>query len=159
MKNLVLLSIISFLLITDGVRNDYIRIEYVGNVDKTMRVLWISKKKLPVSERIVTVEYDQYGLNCIVNNDEFLYIKKTINSTKHKTFEKKDYNGFKITICENDTDICYFISRGNSNTLFLKANAYLKHQKRNKELIYELKILRTGNVFDDSGKYIGGYIR
>jgi hypothetical protein len=142
---------------TDGVTNDYIRIEYIGNSDKPMRVLWISKNPLPHSEQIVTVEADDHGYNCVVRNDEFLFIKKTIDSTTHQLFEEKDHNGFKITIHENDADIYYFITRKNSTSLFLKTSAYLRQQKENKKLIDELYYLRTSHVYDDSGNYIGGY--
>jgi hypothetical protein len=129
MKNLVVLSIIFMFFMTDGATNDYIRIEYVGDSDQPMRVLWISKKPLIRSEQIVTV-YDTPGYDCIVRDDEFLFIEKAIDSTTHKSFENKDYNGFKITIHENDTDTYYFISRKNSTSLFLKTSAYLEPGKK-----------------------------
>jgi len=143
--------------ITDGVTNDYIRIEYEGNSLQPMRVLWISKKPLLRSEQIVTVESDSHGYNCVVRNDEFLFIENVIDSTVHKSFEKTDYNGFKITIHENDVDIYYFIARKNSTSLFLKASAYLEPEEENKKLIYELYVLRKSHVYDDAGNYIGGY--
>jgi hypothetical protein len=129
MKNLVILSIISVFFMIDGLTNDYIRIEYMGNSLKPMRVLWISKNPMPRSEKIITVVSDSYGYNGIVSNDEFLFIKKTINSTVHKPVEKKDHNGFKITIHENDADVYYFITRKNSDSLFFKTSAYLKHKE------------------------------
>ena len=138
---------------TDGATNDYIRIEYVGNSDQPMRVLWISKKPLLRSEQIVTV-YDTHGFNCIVRDDEFLFIEKAIDSTTHKLFENKDYNGFKITIHENETDIYYFISRKNSTSLLLKTSAYLEARDENKQLVYELNHLRKSHVYDDKGNRI-----
>ena len=154
---IAILSILFFSLFINGAKNDYIRIEYIGNSDKPMRVLWISKTLLPDSEQIVTVFGDSHGYNCVVRNDEFVFIKKAINPTVHKSFEEKDHNGFKITIHKNDTDICYFITRKNSTSLFLKMSAYLKHRKENKKLIYELYVQRKSHVYDDHGNYIGGY--
>ncbi len=146
----------SFFLITDGIKNDYIRFEYVGSANKQMHVIYISKKPISHSDQIITIESDDMTFNYIVYNNEYLFIKKAINSTAHKIFEEKDNNGFKITFREKDSLVSYFITRKNSNSLFLKANAYLKHRKKNKDLIHALYILRIGNVFDDSGRYIGG---
>ncbi len=134
---------------TYGVKNDNIRIEYVGDADKPMYVIWISKKPIPESQMIITVEYDDHWYDCTVHDDEYLYMKKVINSTTHKMFEEKDYNGFKITIHENDSDTYYFIRRKISDSFFLKTVAYLKSRKRNKDLIQYLNNLRLGNVFPD----------
>jgi hypothetical protein len=157
MKSLVILSTIFMFLMTGGVTNDFIRIEYEGNSFKPMRILWISKKPLLRSEQIVTVDTDSPGYDCVVNEDEFLFIEKAIDSTTHKLFEEKDHNGFKITIHENDADIYYFITRKNSTSLFLKMSAYLEPREENKKLIYELDVQRKSHVYDDSGNFIGGY--
>jgi hypothetical protein len=142
---------------TYGVKNDNIRIEYVGDANKPMYVIWISKNPLPESQMIITIEYDQQWYDYTVHDDEYLFINNVINSTTHKIFQEKDYNGFKITIHENAAETYYFIKRKNSDSFFLKTIAFLKHRKRNKDLIQYLNILRLGNVFDDSGNYVGGY--
>jgi hypothetical protein len=143
---LAILSVLFFSQLNNRVENDYIQIEYVGDSNHPMPVIWISKKPIPWSERIVTIEYDMPGGNYLVHNNEFVFIKNTITSTTHKTFEEKDYNGFKITLHENDSLVSYFITRKNSNLLFFKANAYLKSDQRNKELILALTQLRLSNV-------------
>lgn len=147
MKNITLISMIFFSLLTNAEKNDYIRIEYAGDADKPMKVIYISKKPIPDSEQVMTIEYDLAPFNYIVYNNEFLFIKKAINSTLKKTFEEKDYNGFKITFRENDSLVSYFITRKNSNSLFLKINTYLKSHQRNKSLILALTGLRLSNVF------------
>jgi hypothetical protein len=144
------MSIVVFSLFISRVKNDYIRIEYAGDTNKPMNVIYISKKPIPRSEQIMTIEYSFLPYNYIVNDEEYLFVKKTVNSTIHKTFEEKDYNGFKITIRENNhLDSC-FITRKNSDSLFLKVDAYLKNHKRNKDLISALTKLRTSNVFPEN---------
>jgi hypothetical protein len=147
MKNIVVLSFVFFIALTNGVKNDYIRIEYAGNTDKLMTAVYISKKPIPRPEMIMTIPYDDLPENYIVYNKEFLFIKKAINSTTKKASEEKDYNGFKITIRENNALDSCFITRQNSNSLFLKINAYLKNNKRNKDLISRVTNLRRMNVF------------
>lgn len=147
MKNIGILSIILFLLCSNIVKEDYIAIEYVGSANKPMPVVYISKKTLPRSEQIVTIEYDDLPQDYIVSGDEFAFIKKTINATSNKFYEEKDYNGFKITIrVSNCSNSCY-ITRENSNSLFLEINRYLRKNKRNKDLISKLTVLRKSNVF------------
>lgn len=133
----------------DSVKNDYIEFEYRGDANKPMYVIWIGKKPLIESDMVDYIEYDDHGLDFTVHNDEYLFLKKTIDSARHKTFEEKDYNGFKIHFRENGAYKYYFIRRKDSNALFLKAAAYLKHHKRNNDLIDYLNILRLGNVFPD----------
>jgi hypothetical protein len=143
-KNIAILSILFISLLTGRVKNDYISIEYIGDGSKPINVTYISTKPLPYSEETTTVVYSDLPENYIVNNNEFLSIKKQIISTSRKTFEKKDYNGVKISIRENNTIASYFITQKNSNSLFPKINTYLKHHKRNEALIYQLKcFIRT----------------
>ena len=143
-KNIAILSILFFSLLTYRVKSDYISIEYFGDGSAPIAVTYISTKPLPDSEQITTVGYSGLPMNYIVNKDEFLVIKKQIISTPKKTFEKKDYNGVKITIRENNSTVTYFVTQKNSNSLFPKINTYLKHHKRNEALIYQLKcFIRT----------------
>jgi hypothetical protein len=148
MKSLLTLSIVFLCYLTQGLKNDYIRIEYVGSADKPMPVIFISKKPIPNSEQVITIEYDFMTYNYIVNNNEFMFIENTVDSTSHKMFQKKDYNGFKITVRKNNISDAYFITRKNSNSLFLKANACLSILKRkNEKLIHAITLQRTRNVF------------
>lgn len=149
MKYVILFSFIFFPPTWNKEKNDFISFEYVGNANKPMRVAYISKKPLADSELKVTLEYNDGPENYIVYNNEFIFINKAINASSKKTFDVKDYNGFKINIRENNFLRYYFISRKNSSLLFLKINNYLKHNKRNKVLIYSLNVLRTSNVFED----------
>jgi hypothetical protein len=139
MKNIAILSILFLSVLTAGVKNNYILIEYVGDGSKPISATYISTKPLPHSEQITTIGYSDFPTNYIVSNNEFLLVKKQIISTSRKTFEKKDYNGVKITIRENNSIVSYFITQKNSNSLFLKINTYLKQDKRNKDLILQLK--------------------
>ena len=145
MKSIAILSILFFSLLTDRVKNDYISIEYVGDGSKPLNATYISTKPLLSAEQVVTIGYSDFPINYIVSNNELLVIKKQIISTSRKTFEKKDYNGVKITIRENNAVVSYFIVQKNANTLFPKINTYLKHHKRNEALILQLKaFIRTG---------------
>ena len=148
MKNLIVVSMIFLFYLTKGVTNDYIRIEYVGSANKPMNVIFISKKPIVDSDMVTTIPYDFIPLNYIVYNDEFLSIKNSISSTPRKKFQENDYNGFKITIHIDNCDVAYFITRENSNSLFLKTNIYLnQHKNRNKALINAIIIQKTTNVF------------
>ena len=137
-------------LLPNGAKNDYIRFEYIGNADKSMQVVYISTKPIPDSEQVITVDYDVPGGDHLVKDHEFLFIKKSINSVEHKSSEKKDYNGFKITFRENDAYSSLFIRRKNSNSMFSKIINYLmQNNVRNNDLIDELTWLKQGNVFED----------
>jgi hypothetical protein len=148
MNNFFKLLMIPFALLTNSMQKDSIRIEYKGSANKTMWVVYISKEAIPDSEMIVTISYDGIAKDYIVNNGEYSFIKKAINTTPHKIFEDQDDNGFKITICENNISTYYFVSRAASDSLFPKANYYLNHHKRrNDKLILRLTALMTSNRF------------
>ncbi len=136
-------------MLINGTKSNYISFEYIGPGSVPMHVVYISTKPIPSSEQVISVSYSFFPINYIVNNNEFAYIKELINSTRKKDFDTTDYsgNGFKTTISENNTLVTYFITRKNSDSLFLKANAYLKQDTSNKDLIFRLEILRRTNVY------------
>jgi hypothetical protein len=145
MKLILLLStIFSFFLIKEK-NIDSISVEYLGDSDKPIRVIYISTDTVPYSQRVVTVDYDDLPINFIVDKNEFNLIKSSINTTEKKKFEKSDSHGAKITVREGVSVTSYYITRKNYNVFFLKIDS-LVNQEKNKDLIEHLALLRRENV-------------
>jgi|SRR6185312_10454313 len=128
-------------------KNTYISFEYAGNADKPMAVVYLIKKPLIDSEWNRTIEYSGSVYNFAVNTQDYLFMKKLVYSSQKKVFKESDYNGFKITIQEKDTLISYWITRKESNSFFDRLIAYLKANKRSKDLIWRFVIYKSSNVY------------
>ena len=126
----ICLIFISFMI---KVKPEFILIEYVGESDKPIPSLLISKE----------VIIDQDKINFVVDDKTYKILKNTIETkttfNRSNTFE---FGNFDIKVCEKDTIHTYQFDRIKSLQLFDTIIKFLSKNHNYDELLFEIKTIR-----------------